>query len=44
MALELESMAKTVGVHPEVNHHFAERLMLLSKQLREDLIHMKEPG
>lgn len=36
MVDELESMAKTIRSHPEMNHHFAERLALLAKQMRED--------
>lgn len=36
MAQELEDMARTVRDHPEVNHHFAERLELLARQMRED--------
>ena len=36
MARELEAMAATIKSRPEVNHHFAERLTLLAKQMRED--------
>ncbi len=38
MARELEAMAASVRQHPEMNHHFAERLELLAKQIREDQI------
>jgi hypothetical protein len=36
MATELEAMAKSIRSRPEINHHFAERLNLLAKQIRED--------
>jgi hypothetical protein len=36
MADELESMAETIRLRPEMNHNFAERLALLAKQIRED--------
>ncbi|MGZ5932182.1 MAG: hypothetical protein ACXWLZ_10315 [Rhizomicrobium sp.] len=36
MALELEVMSKTIRARPEMNHHFAERLALIAKQMRED--------
>ena len=38
MAHELEAMSKAIRAHPEMNHHFAERLALLAKQMREDII------
>jgi truncated hemoglobin YjbI len=38
MAKELEVMSDKIRSHPEMNHHFAERLALLAKQMREDLI------
>jgi hypothetical protein len=48
MAKELETMAETIRARPEVNHHFAERLALLAKQMREDAIriypHPRKPG
>jgi hypothetical protein len=34
MARELESMAETVRAQPEINHHFADRLLLLAKEMR----------
>ncbi len=37
MASELETMARVLRGHPEMNHHFAERLELLAKQMREDM-------
>jgi len=36
MALELEASATTLREHPEINPHFAERLELLARQMRED--------
>ncbi|HXJ00024.1 MAG TPA: hypothetical protein VNH44_02295 [Micropepsaceae bacterium] len=36
LANELDTIAEAVRKNPELNHHFAERLHLLSKQLRED--------
>ena len=41
MAKELEAMSAAIRAHPEMNHHFAERLALLAKQMREDLIHIR---
>ena len=38
MATELESMASAIRARPEMNHHFAERLALLARQMREDLM------
>jgi hypothetical protein len=38
MAKELEAMAATIRQRPEMDHHFAERLALLSKQMRDDQI------
>jgi hypothetical protein len=40
MAKELEAMSAAIRARPEMNHHFAERLALLAKQMREDLIHV----
>ena len=40
MARELEGMSDKIRAHPEMNHHFAERLALLAKQMREDMIRM----
>jgi hypothetical protein len=43
MAVELVAMSKSIAAHPEMNHHFAERLALLAKQMREDIrIHRKD--
>ena len=36
MAEELETMAAAVAGDPQTDHHFAERLILLAKQMRED--------
>jgi hypothetical protein len=36
MAKDLEIMAEAIRQRPEINHHFAERLTLLAKQMRED--------
>ncbi|MEY4879076.1 MAG: hypothetical protein RJB62_545 [Pseudomonadota bacterium] len=38
MADDLETMGEAIRKHPDMNHHFAERLALLSKQMREDCI------
>jgi hypothetical protein len=38
MAAELDAMAESIRARPEINHHFAERLTLLAKQMREDSI------
>lgn len=36
MAEELEAMAAELAQDPQADHHFAERLILLSRQMRED--------
>ena len=36
MAEELEAMAAAVAQDQRLNHHFAERLALLARQMRED--------
>ncbi|HWA88740.1 MAG TPA: hypothetical protein VG889_01810 [Rhizomicrobium sp.] len=36
MSAELEAMARLIRDRPEMNHHFAERLELLARQMRED--------
>lgn len=36
MAAELEAMARRIKEFPELNHHFAERLELLARQMRDD--------
>ncbi len=41
MAMELETMADKVRQHPEMNHHFAERLTLIAKQMREDSMRLR---
>jgi len=38
MANELEALAATIKAHPEMNHHFAERLALIARQMREDIV------
>ena len=35
MANDLEAMAEAIRLHPEMNHCFAERLVLLAKEMRE---------
>lgn len=36
MANELHKMSEVIQARPEMNHHFAERLETLSKEMRED--------
>ena len=36
MANELQSMSEQIRSRPEMNHHFADRLETLSKEMRED--------
>lgn len=36
MAGELEVMSQMIRAKPEMNHHFAERLTTLAKEMRED--------
>jgi hypothetical protein len=36
MAEELQKMSDMIRARPEMNHHFAERLATLSKEMRED--------
>lgn len=38
MADQLETMSTGIRARPEMNHHFAERLALLAKQMREDCL------
>ena len=38
MAHELTVMSDSIRARPEMNHHFADRLALLAKQMREDEI------
>ena len=40
MAYELETLAATIRGHPDMNHHFAERLTLMAKQMREDMVRL----
>ncbi len=40
MANDLDAMGSAVRDHPDMNHHFAERLALLAKQMREDCIRL----
>jgi hypothetical protein len=36
MAAELERMSQSIRARPEMDHNFAERLAVLSKEMRED--------
>jgi hypothetical protein len=36
MATDLEAIAESIRLKPEMNPHFAERLTLFAKQMRED--------
>jgi len=36
MASDLQAMSDAIRAHPEMNHHFAERLAVLSREMRED--------
>ena len=36
MASDLQAMSDAIRARPEMNHHFAERLAALSKEMRED--------
>ena len=36
MANELQAMSDAIRARPEMNHRFAERLAILSKEMRED--------
>jgi hypothetical protein len=36
MASDLQAMSDAIRAHPEMDHHFAERLAVLSKEMRED--------
>ncbi len=36
MANELQKMSEQIRARPEMNHHFADRLAVLSKEMRED--------
>ena len=36
MAAELQKMSDMIRARPEMNHHFAERLAVLSREMRED--------
>jgi hypothetical protein len=40
MAAEMETLAATIRMHPEMNNHFAERLALIAKQMREDMVRL----
>jgi len=33
---KLQQMSDIIRVRPEMNHHFADRLAILSKEMRED--------
>ena len=36
MANDLQIMSDAIRARPEMNHHFADRLQTLSKEMRED--------
>lgn len=36
MAGELHRMSEMIRARPEMNHHFAERLAVLAREMRED--------
>ena len=36
MANELQAMSDQIRARPEMDHHFADRLQILSKEMRED--------
>jgi hypothetical protein len=36
MADELQTMSDAIRARPEMNHHFAERLATLAREMRED--------
>ena len=36
MANDLQKMSEEIRLRPEMNHHFAERLATLCKEMRED--------
>ena len=36
MANDLQAMSEQIRLRPEMNHHFAERLETLSKEMRQD--------
>jgi hypothetical protein len=36
MANDLQAMSEQIRLRPEMNHHFADRLEMLSKEMRED--------
>jgi hypothetical protein len=36
MANDLQTMSDMIRARPEMNHHFADRLEVLSKEMRED--------
>jgi len=36
MASDLQTMSDMIRARPEMNHHFADRLETLSKEMRED--------
>jgi hypothetical protein len=40
MAAELETLSATIRMHPEMNSHFADRLALIAKQMREDMVRL----
>lgn len=36
MAHELQAMSEMIRARPEMNHHFADRLATLAREMRED--------
>jgi hypothetical protein len=36
MAGELQKMSEMIRARPEMNHHFADRLAVLAREMRED--------
>jgi hypothetical protein len=43
MANELQTMSEAIRARPEMNHHFAQRLALLAKEMREDCLEEHPP-
>jgi hypothetical protein len=44
MANELQRMSDIIRARPEMDHHFAERLALLAKEMREDEARVYPPA
>ncbi len=43
MANEIQIMSETIRARPEMNHHFANRLALIAKEMREDCLQEHPP-